>query len=60
MVSVSKMVEQEATHLDSHDILTNNEHPNELIYRTETVTDLENKHAYQRGKVGGNKLGVWG
>lgn len=46
MVNVSKMVEQEATHPDSHDFMTNNKHPDELIYRTETVTALENKHAY--------------
>ena len=33
----------------------------EVIYKTERLTDIENKHSYyQRGKaVGRDKLGVW-
>ena len=32
---------------------------NELIYKTETVTDVENKLMVTRGDGGGNKLGDW-
>ena len=34
---------------------------NKLTYKTERLTDTENKHDYQRGKSGKrDKLGVWG
>ena len=34
---------------------------NELIYKTETDTDVENKHTVTKGEWGWgrNKLGVW-
>ena len=32
---------------------------NELIYKTETDSQISKTYGYQRGNKGGDKLGVW-